>query len=141
MMQPSFEAVRYACSFADSVTAVIVVQKEEDAGKLSQRWDRYAGTDTGALELVLLDSPFSSLLDPFCDFVMEQERRHPELTTTVVMPVAIPRDRLDMALLNQRARSLFEALSTDQSRVFSIVRYYVPRLNTRGGALPSGSMD
>ena len=141
MTQPSFEALRYACSFADSVTAVMVVQKEEEGGKLSQMWDRYAGTDTGALELVLLDSPYSSLIDPFCDFVMEEERRHPECTTTVVMPVAIPRDRLDVALLNQRARSLFEALSTDQSRVFSIVRYYVPRFNTRVRALPSGSMD
>jgi len=126
IMKPSLEAVRYACSFADSVTAVLVVQKGEDAGQLSQMWDRYAGTDTGALELVLLDSPFSSLLDPFCDFVVEQEQRHPERTTTVVMPVAIPRDRLDVALLNQRAGNLFEALSTDQSRVFSIVRYYVP---------------
>jgi hypothetical protein len=141
MMQPSFEAVRYACSFADSVTAVIVVQKDEDAGQLSQQWDRYAGTDTGALELVLLDSPFSSLIAPFCDFVMEQERRQPERITTVVMPVAIPRDRLDVALLNQRARNLFEALSTDQSRVFSIVRYFVPRFASKGRPLPSGSMD
>jgi amino acid transporter len=141
MTQPSFEALRYACSFADSVTAVMVVQKEEEGGKLSQMWDRYAGTDTGALELVLLDSPYSSLIDPFCDFVMEEERRHPECTTTVVMPVAIPRDRLDVALLNQRARSLFEALSTDQSRVFSIVRYFVPRFASKGRTLPSGSMD
>lgn len=113
----------------------MVVQKEEDAGQLSQMWDRYAGTDTGALELVLLNSPYSSLLDPFCDFVMEQERHHPERTTTVVMPVAIPRDRLDMALLNQRVLNLFEALSTDQSRVFSIVRYFVPRLSSKSGTV------
>ena len=70
-----------------------------------------------------------------------EERRHPERTTTVVMPVAIPRDRLDVALLNQRARSLFEALSTDQSRAFSIVRYFVPRVATKGRSLLSGSMD
>ena len=141
IMKPSLEAVRYACSFADSVTAVLVVQKGEDAGQLSQMWDRYVGSDTGELELVLLDSPFSSLLDPFCDFVMEQEQRHPERITTVVMPVAIPRDRLDVALLNQRAGNLFEALSTDQSRVFSIVRYFVPPRSTQGGATSSGSME
>ena len=141
MMRPAFEAVRYACSFADSVTAVVVVQNDQDAGSLSQLWDRYVGTNTGALELVLLDSPFSSLLDPFCDFVTAEERRHPERTTTVVMPVAIPRDRLDVALLNQRARALFEALSDDQSRVFSIVRYYVPNGRHQAGSRPSGSMD
>ena len=133
--------MRYACSFADSVTAVVVVQNDQDAGSLSQLWDRYVGTNTGALELVLLDSPFSSLLDPFCDFVTAEERRHPERTTTVVMPVAIPRDRLDVALLNQRARALFEALSDDQSRVFSIVRYYVPNGRHQDCSRPSGSMD
>lgn len=141
MMQPSFEAVRYACSFADSVTAVVVVQSDDNAGQLSQTWDRYAGTDTGSLELVLLDSPYSSLVDPFCVFVKEEEQRHPERTTTVVMPVAIPRDRLDVALLNQRALHLFKALSDDQSRVFSIVRYFIPRASANPGPLPSGSMD
>jgi hypothetical protein len=57
------------------------------------------------------------------------------------MPVAIPRDRLDVALLNQRALHLFKALSDDQSRVFSIVRYFIPRASANPGPLPSGSMD
>jgi len=141
MMRPAFEAVRYACSFADSVTAVVVVQNDQDAGHLSQMWDRTVGPNTGALELVLLDSPFSSLLDPFCDFVTAEEQRHPERITTVVMPVAIPRDRLDVALLNQRAHALFEALSDDQSRVFSIVRYFVPNGRDPAGSRSSGSME
>ena len=127
LSRPSFEAVRYACSFADSVTAVIVLANPDQAGPISSAWDRYAGRETGALELVLLESPFSSLLDPFCDFVMETERLRPDCITTVVMPVAIPRDRLDAMLLNQRARNLFAALSNDHSRVFSIVRYFIPK--------------
>ena len=122
---PSFEAVRYACSFADSVTAVMVLEEADEAGLISAEWDRLVGTETGNLEFKLLDSPFSSLLDPFCDYVEQEEKQHPERTTTVVMPMAIPRDRLDMTLLNQRALNLFRALSTDGSRVFSIVRYYV----------------
>ena len=59
----------------------------------------------------------------------------------VVMPVAIPRDRLDVALLNQRAHALFEALSDDQSRVFSIVRYFVSSGRDPAGSRPSGSME
>ena len=127
LSRPSFEAVRYACSFADSVTAVIVLENPEQAGPISSAWDRYAGPETGALDLVLLESPFSSLLDPFCDFVIETERLRSDCTTTVVMPVAIPRDRLDVMLLNQRAHNLFAALSSDYSRVFSIVRYFIPK--------------
>jgi hypothetical protein len=107
------------------VTAVMVLAEEEDPGRLSTEWDRWAGTQTGSLEFKLLDSPFSSLIDPFCDYVEQEEQQHPDRTTTVVMPVAIPRDRLDMTLLNQRGLNLFRALSADGSRVFSIVRYYV----------------
>ncbi|EHA60203.1 APC family permease [Synechococcus sp. WH 8016] len=130
--QPSFEAVRYACSIADQVTAVMVVVDQDEAGQLSQEWDRLAGSQTGALELKLLESPFSSLLQPFCDFVVDQEQLHPEQCTTVVMPFVIPRDHLDQTLLNQRAFNLFRALSDGKSRVFSMVRYYIPTAGTPG---------
>jgi len=130
--QPSFEAVRYACSIADQVTAVMVVVDQDEAGQLSQEWDRLAGSQTGALELKLLESPFSSLLQPFCDFVVDQEQLHPEQCTTVVMPFVIPRDHLDQTLLNQRAFNLFRALSDGKSRVFSMVRHYIPTAGTPG---------
>jgi amino acid transporter len=134
--EPSFEAVRYACSIADRVTALMVVDDQDDAGQISQDWDRLVGDNTGALEFKLLESPFSSLVQPFCEFVVEQERHNPEQFTTVVMPVAVPRDRLDGTLLNQRALNLFAALSAGGSRVFSIVRYYIPPAGEgRDGAL------
>ena len=129
--QPSFEAVRYACSIADQVTALMVIVDQDDAGQISQDWDRLVGDNTGALEFKLLESPFSSLVEPFCDFVVEQEQNNPEQYTTVVMPVAIPRDRLDETLLNQRALNLFAALSAGKSRIFSIVRYYIPPAGER----------
>jgi hypothetical protein len=139
--QPSFEAVRYACSIADQVTAVMVVVDQDEAGQLSQEWDRLAGADTGALELKLLESPFSSLLKPFCDFVVEHEQLHPEQCTTVVMPFAIPRDHLDQTLLNQRAFNLFRALSDGKSRVFSMVRYYIPTAGDRADFVPAAWAD
>ena len=139
--QPSFEAVRYACSIADQVTAVMVVVDQDEAGQLSQEWDRLAGSQTGALELKLLESPFSSLLQPFCDFVVDQEQLHPEQCTTVVMPFVIPRDHLDQTLLNQRAFNLFRALSDGKSRVFSMVRYYIPTAGTPGNFVRAAWAD
>ena len=129
--QPSFEAVRYACSIADQVTALMVIVDQDDAGQISQDWDRLVGDNTGALEFKLLESPFSSLVEPFCDFVVEQEQNNPEQYTTVVMPVAIARDPLDETLLNQPALNLFAALSAGKSRIFSIVRYYIPPAGER----------
>ena len=109
----------------------MVIVDQDDAGQISQDWDRLVGDNTGALEFKLLESPFSSLVEPFCDFVVEQEQNNPEQYTTVVMPVAIPRDRLDETLLNQRALNLFAALSLGKSRIFSIVRYYIPPAGER----------
>ncbi|HJN35666.1 MAG: APC family permease [Prochlorococcus sp.] len=123
----SLEAVRYACSISDSVSVVRVLEANDKAEALEKEWQLYIGARPGALHLYLLESPFSSLIQPFCDFVVEDEATHPERTTTVVMPFAIPRDFLDRMLLNQRMLSIFDALSYDRSRVFSIVRYYLPR--------------
>jgi hypothetical protein len=89
----------------------------------------------------LLESPFSSLLKPFCDFVVEHEQLHPEQCTTVVMPFAIPRDHLDQTLLNQRAFNLFRALSDGKSRVFSMVRYYIPTAGDRADFVPAAWAD
>jgi hypothetical protein len=47
------------------------------------------------------------------------------VSVTVVIPVAIPRDRFDKLLLNQRANVLYEALADDRSRVFSVVRSFI----------------
>ena len=57
---------------------------------------------------------------------MEQEHAAPPgVSVTVVIPVAIPRDRFDKLLLNQRAMFLYEALADDRSRVFSVVRSFI----------------
>ena len=39
--------------------------------------------------------------------------------------MAIPRDRFDKLLLNQRANVLYESLADDRSRVFSVVRSFI----------------
>ena len=57
---------------------------------------------------------------------MEQEHAAPPgVSVTVVIPVAIPRDRFDKLLLNQRANVLYESLADDRGRVFSVVRSFI----------------
>ena len=122
---PLVEAVRYACSIADSVDVVCVVENPGDGESLQQQWRQLLGGGPQVPELVVLPSPYSSLIDPFCDYVIDLETRHPERNTTVVMPMVIPRDRLDGLLLNQRAISLYRELSSDHSRVFCVVRTFI----------------
>ncbi|MEB3176310.1 MAG: APC family permease [Synechococcus sp.] len=126
LLNPLLQAVRYACTIADSVDVVMVMDDPADEPRLRQRWQQLVGDHLPQqLQLVLLESPYSSLIEPFCDYVISQEGFHRERTTTVVMPIAIPRDRLDRVLLNQRVMSLYRMLSQDHSRVFSIVRTFI----------------
>ena len=85
---------------------------------------RYTVAGTGPL--VLLESPFASLVDPFAEFVAEEEQRHPGSTFTIVMPMAIPRYRFDGLLLNQRGLNMRRSLDARRNRVFTLVRYYLP---------------
>ena len=119
----------------------MVLVDVKDADRIAAEWSRFAGLQTGALEFQWLESPFSSLLQPFCDFVVEQERNHPDFCTTVVMPVVVPRDRLDQTLLNQRALNLFTALSAGKSRVFSIVRFYISPAGKKDNAALAACPD
>ena len=117
------EAVRYACAIADQVTAVMVVADREDPGRISLEWDLLMGADTGALQFEMLMSPYSSVIDPFRQFVQERETSPPDCRTTVVMPVAMQRNWFDRVLLNQRALYLNRSLQADQgTHVFCVVR-------------------
>ena len=120
------QAVRYACSIADQVVAVAVLERPEDEPAALEQWKRLVGEGPMVPQLVLLQSPYSSLIDPFRQYVMEQEHAAPPgVSVTVVIPVAIPRDRFDKLLLNQRSNVLYESLADDRSRVFSVVRSFI----------------
>ena len=124
--RPTMQAIRYACNIADQVVAVAVLERPEREQELQEQWKQLVGEGPLAPQLVLLQSPYSSLIEPFCDYVAEQEHATPPgVSITVVMPVMIPRDRFDKLLLNQRANVLYEALADDRSRVFSVVRSFI----------------
>ena len=126
MLQPALDALDYACRLSDSVTAVHVLRDGEDPELIRQQWARLIAEDASAdLRLACLKSPFSSLIDPFCSYVAEQERSRPDQTITVVMPVVVPRDWFDALLLNQGAIHLFQALASRRNHNFAVVRYYV----------------
>ena len=125
MSRPSLDALRYAAQVSDEVIAVWVRSEEEDPAHIRAHWQTWVG-DSPGLRLEILDSPYASLIDPFVAFVEAQEEAHPDLTTTIVMPMAIPRYRFDGLLLNQRGLNMRQALDASGNRVFTLVRYYLP---------------
>jgi hypothetical protein len=104
-----------------------VLAEGDDPALIREQWQQCVGDpEPQGLELVLLDSPFASLVDPFTEFVALEEQRYPGSTFTIVMPMAIPRYRFDGLLLNQRGLNMRRSLDARRNRVFTLVRYYLP---------------
>lgn len=122
--QPGIEALRYAATISDRVDAVWVLKSDDDAERIRGDWSELVGRDP-AINLTLLESPYASEINPFVDFVEAEESRHPG-RLTIVMPMAIPRYRLDSLLLNQHGVNLRRALDAHHNRVYTLVRYYLP---------------
>ena len=123
--RPTLEAMRYAATVSDRVIGVWVRPEDGDGELLRSQWQRSVGDDP-RLELQILESPYSSLITPFADFVDAVEESDPDQTITIVMPMAIPRYRFDTLLLNQRSINMREALDQRKNRIFTSVRYYLP---------------
>jgi amino acid transporter len=120
---PVLAAIHYAASIANRVEAVRVLAPGEDPEPLLADWDRWVGD---GVSLVILRAPYASFIQPFVAHVASVEQRHPEGTFTIVTADAIPRRWLDNLLFNKGLVELRLALTRQRSRVFTLVRYYLP---------------
>jgi amino acid transporter len=81
------DAINYARSISNDVTA-IYVEVEHGAGhRIQEEWMRYWPD----LPLVVLPSPFRTVVEPFLDFLDEVDREHRNgRLTTVILPECVP---------------------------------------------------
>lgn len=115
------EALDYARSIADEIVAIHVDIGLTDREKLQQQWQELEAD----IPLVILDSPYRSLIAPICRFVTEFEAQHPEVLSTIVIPAFVTRNWWEGLLHNQTAFFLKRALRAKKSRVVTTVRYYL----------------
>lgn len=127
----SADAIAYARTIADEVVAVHVNigmglsslpgEISDPEAELQRRWQQFEAD----IPLVVLSSPYRSVVEPVVAFVEEFERQHLGYFSTVIVPVLVPRQGWDALLHNQTARLLQNALKTKRSRVVTWVRYYL----------------
>jgi hypothetical protein len=96
----------YARSLSPNVTAVHVGLTKEEADELRSKWEQ-AVPD---VPLVLVDSPYRSLLQPLLAYIDAIERRRPEQTVTVMLPEFVPHRPWHALLHNRLAGRLKRAL-------------------------------
>jgi amino acid transporter len=117
----TIEALEYARTVADEVIAVHIDTGSTDRDFLQQQWHEFEGD----IRLVILDSPYRSIVTPLIDFVDEYETKHHSAFITIVIPSFIPRHWWENVLHNQTTYFIKAALYNNHSRIVTTVRYYL----------------
>lgn len=113
-------ALKYAESIAPgNVIAVHVAMDEEQTAKLRAKWNKWGGTT----QLVVLDSPYRSLVRPLIRYLDEIDRQWNNDMITVVLPEFVPARWWHALLHNQTALLIKGALLFRKNRVVTSVPY------------------
>ncbi len=114
--------IEYAKSLSPNVIGVYVNMNEEAAAKLKKKWEQYESD----VELVMLESPYRSVLGPLIDYIDQIERtsQQNELIT-VLVPEFVTRKWWHYFLHNQTGFMLRTALLLRKDIVVSSVPYHL----------------
>ncbi|MEA5553776.1 APC family permease [Anabaena cylindrica UHCC 0172] len=115
------EALDYARTIADDIVAIHVDIGATDREKLQEKWQNLESD----IPLEIIDSPYRSVIEPIVNFVSQFEEHHPDVFTTIIIPVFVTRNWWDGILHNQTTLFLKNALRAKKSRVVTTVRYYL----------------
>lgn len=115
------EALDYARSIADEIVAIHIDVGSTDREKLQQKW-RQLEAD---IPLIIVESPYRSVISPIVEFISDYEARHPGVFSTVIIPAFVTRKWWESILHNQTSFFLKRALQAEKSRVVTTVRYYL----------------
>jgi amino acid transporter len=115
-------ALRYAHTLSDDITAVHVSVDPEAAEKLRQKWEIWGD----GVRLVILESPYRTLVEPLLDYINEiNARRQPNETITIVVPQFVPAKRWHNLLHTQTASVLRSVLLREPGIVVTEVPYLI----------------
>ena len=122
------QTVAYARSVSDNVTAVHVTDDEEEVERMRREWTAL-GTD---VPLVIIESPYRSLVGPLLAYIDEIDEQRPDDTITVILPEYIARHWWEHLLHNQTALRLKAALLFRPGTVVTSVPYHLERPHAPG---------
>jgi hypothetical protein len=121
------QALAYARSVSDNVTAVYVAADEGETERMRRDW---MALET-VVRLVIVESPDGSLVGPLLTYLDEIDRQRPDDTVTVVLPEYVARHWWEQLLHNQTTLRIKAALLFRPGTVVTSLPYHVER--GRGG--------
>ena len=116
-------AVDYARSRPGEVRAVLVDVDQERTARLEMQWAQWGC----GVNLVVLSSPYRSILGSFLDYVEELLEKEPDTWVTVVIPEILPAHWWQSILHNQRALLLKASLLFKDRVILTDVPFHLKR--------------
>ena len=117
------QAVEYARSLSDDVRALFVDTDPVSTEKVRKDWDRWGEGTT----LVVLPSPYRSLMEPLLEYIEQLQASHPDDYVTVILPEFVPKRWWQHLLHNQRALLIKGALLFRPRVVVTSVPFHLER--------------
>jgi len=123
MQRAVVEALRYAETLSDDVRAVYVDTDPRATDQIRRDWETWGGR----AELVVLPSPYRSVMEPLLDYITSVERDRPEDYVTVILPEFVPARWWQHLLHNQSALLIKGALLFRPNTVVTSVPFHLAR--------------
>jgi len=115
------QGIRYAESLSNNCKAVHIVLNEKYIPELMRGWERMESQ----VPLVVLPSPYRSLIDPLLEHIDEMQAKQPGLLVTVVVPEAVSVKWYQKLLSENVTQQIRNSLKNRQNVVVANVRYFL----------------
>ena len=119
--RPSLAAINFARSISSDVTAVHVVEDQEEAESFREQWNAFNLN----VPLAIVESPYRRLLGSLLEYIDMVDQQDPRRPVTVVLAEFVPRHWWENLLHNLTAWRLKLHLFTRRNTITIDVPYYV----------------
>ena len=131
------KALRYAHSLSSDVRAVYVEIDPRATDAVRKQWLEWGQ----GVELVVLNSPYRSLLEPLLDYIAAVQRDDPNGYVTVILPEFVPRRLWQHLLHNQHALLIKGALLFKPNVVVTSVPFHLGRPSPMPASSPVADLN
>ncbi len=123
MQRAVVEALRYAETLSDDVRAVYVDIDPRATEQIKRDWEQWGGR----VALVVLPSPYRSVMEPLLEYIDQVEKERPDDYVTVILPEFVPKKWWQHLLHNQSALLIKGALLFRPNLVVTSVPFHLER--------------
>ena len=121
MIRSVVEALDYAKTLSPDVRAVYVNIDPVSTEQVKRDWTQFAN----GVPLIVLDSPYRSLMEPLLEYIGHVSAEHPSDYVTIVLPEFVPARWWHHLFHNQRALLIKGALLFKQNTVVTSVPFHL----------------